>query len=86
MAGRLPLSNLFGEGSTNGISSVDSINYNSIKYASVSYGTENIPFDYCMILTFVNGGYGMQIAISVDQNKMAYRGRVAYNWNDWAYV
>lgn len=42
-----------------------------------------MPYDYCMVLTFVNGGYGMQIAVSVDQNKMAYRAKVGGVWNQW---
>ena len=86
VAGQSPFFLLFGASTAEQYSSIDDIDNNSIRYASVSYGNENLPFDYCMILTFVNGYYGMQIAISVDQNKMAYRGKVGGKWNTWAQV
>lgn len=83
MAGHQPFLNLFGPVSAQGFNSLDDINLNSVMYASISYGLTNMPFDYCMVMTFINGPYGMQIAISVDRNEMAFRGKVAGNWNTW---
>ena len=83
LAAKLPFGNLFGSGTAQGLTSLNDINENSIKYASKSYNTSDMPYDYCMVLTFVNGDYGMQIAVSVDQNKMAYRAKVGGVWNQW---
>ena len=83
LAAKLPFGNLFGSGTAQGLTSLNDINENSIKYASKSYNISDMPYDYCMVLTFVNGDYGMQIAVSVDQNKMAYRAKVGGVWNQW---
>lgn len=85
VAGHKPFLNLFGAVSADGkgFKSLDDIDFNGVMYASVSYGLTNMPFSYCMVMTFINGPYGMQIAISVDNNEMAFRGKVAGNWNTW---
>lgn len=83
VAGQKPFFGLFGAGTANGLNSLNDITENSIVYASESHNLNNMPYDYCMVITFINGEYGMQIAVSVDQNRMAYRGRVRGNWNPW---
>ena len=88
VAGVSPISYLFMATSADnkGYKSLDDINTNSVMYASVSYGLANMPFNYCMVMTFVNGPYGLQFAVSVDLNEMAFRGRVNSEWNNWRKV
>lgn len=83
MAAQRPFLNLFGLVTAQGFNSLDDINFNSVMYASISYGLINMPFNYCMVMTFINGIYGMQFAISVDRNEMAFRGKFSENWNTW---
>ena len=82
----MPFYRLFGADTTANLQSASEIKETSVKYASVSYGTADLPFDYCMILTFINGKYGMQLAVNVGANGFAYRGKSSENWREWVYT